>query len=514
MLILAAGLTAAVPARSQTYGGVLKVALDTDPNCLDPQQAGNNNSLNISRQITDSLTDQNPDTGEIVPWLATSWSVSADSRRFTFFLRPGVTFSDGTPVDAAAVKANLERIISLGARATLGSSYLAGVQSIATPDHDTVVVTFAQPSAQFLQASSTMSLGLLSLETVKKSADERCQGQLVGTGPFTIVSFVHNQLTRIARRDDYNWPSVLAGHGGKAYLEGIDYYVIAESGVRVGSLLSGQIDVDAVVLPQDEPVLRARNLPLLVRTNPGVVSGFYPNEANPILKSQAVRQALNKAINRAELQSIIGPGRPPASAVLARTTPLYGDLSQELAYDPQGARQLLDAAGWSVGGDGIRTRDGQRLTLKVDYSNVIPSLELVQQQLRAVGIELRLNRVSIAQAMAVLESPEYVLRYGNLTRADPDILRTVFHVKGRNLANRPPGEVDDLLARLSATLDPDLRRQLVEQASLLLLREGHSIPISEYTSVLATGRRVRGLHFEASTRLQFYDTSLQQAPAP
>jgi ABC-type transport system substrate-binding protein len=100
-------------------GGVLRVAIDTDPQCLDPQQAGNNNSLNIGRQITDSLTDQRPDTGELVPWLATHWEVSEDNTAFTFHLREGATFSDGAPIDAAAVRADLEGIVKLGARASL-----------------------------------------------------------------------------------------------------------------------------------------------------------------------------------------------------------------------------------------------------------------------------------------------------------------------------------------------------------------------------------------------------------
>lgn len=135
-------------------GGTLRVALDGDPQCVDPQQAGNNTALNVGRQLVDSLTDQDPVTGEIVPWLAERWDVDADSRRFTFVLRQGVTFSDGAAVDAAAVKANLHAIVALGARSILGSTYLAGLKRIDTPDSHTVVVEFEQPNAQFLQATS------------------------------------------------------------------------------------------------------------------------------------------------------------------------------------------------------------------------------------------------------------------------------------------------------------------------------------------------------------------------
>ena len=120
---------AATPAHGATpqYGGILKVALDGDPACVDPQQPGNNTALNIGRQITDSLTDQDPETGNIVPWLATSWKAEEDNRRFTFVLRDGATFSDGSKLDADAVKANFDGIVKMGARASLASTYLAGV---------------------------------------------------------------------------------------------------------------------------------------------------------------------------------------------------------------------------------------------------------------------------------------------------------------------------------------------------------------------------------------------------
>ncbi|CAH2603919.1 ABC transporter substrate-binding protein [Rhodovastum atsumiense] len=508
-LAFAAALPAIAAAAEQPRaGGVLRVAIDTDPQCLDPQQAGNNNSLNIGRQIVDSLTDQHPDTGEIVPWLATAWTLSPDSRSFTFTLRPGVTFSDGTPVDAAAVRANFEGIVALGARSTLGAGYLAGLQAIETPDPRTVVIRFAQPNVQFLQATSTMSLGLLAPATLAKSPEDRCQGQLIGSGPFVVASFVHNQQARITRRDGYAWPSALAAHAGPAYLDAIEYRVVPEAGVRSGSLLSGQIDVNTGVPPQDEAVLLGRNIPLLARGNPGVVYTLYPNESVAPLSEPAVRRAINKAIDRPALRPILSRFQAVATAPLARTTPLYSDLSPLLAHDPDGARALLDGAGWRVGPDGVRVRDGQRLSFRLDYWQFAPFLELVQQQLRDVGIELRLNRTTIAQVTAIQTGGSFPVRFANLTRADPDILRAVFGVGERNMALRQADATDDLLTRSSGTPDRAARAELIRAASIRLIEDGHSIPIVELATIIGTGRQVRGLHFEASSRLQFYDTWL------
>lgn len=495
-------------------GGVLRVAFDGDPNCIDPQQAGNNTALNVGRQLVDSLTDQDPQSAAIVPWLAERWEVSDDSRQFTFHLREGATFADGSPLDAAAVKANFEAIVALGAQAQLASTYLAGLDTIEVLGPLSVRIGFHQPNAQFLQASSTMSLGLLAPATLKRSAEERCQGALVGSGPFNVKCFEHNRLVRIEARHDYAWPSSLAGHQGRAWLDAIEFHILPESGVRLGSLLSAQIDVNTSVPVQDEAVLQAQGVPSIARSNPGIVFNLTPNESHPPLDDANVRRALNKAIDRSQLQSVISRYQKPASSVLASSTPYYQDLSASLAFDPEGAAKLLDAAGWAKGADGWRQRDGQRLSFALDYwQATTPVLELVQQQLRQAGVELRLNKSTIGQVSLLQTSQNYQLWFFNLTRADPDVLRTVFLAAGRNVNVRGALPLDQALLDSAASLDAHKRGELIAQASQALLEQGHVIPLVEAATVTAFRHAVRGLHYEASTRLQFYDTWLAQPEA-
>ncbi|AZY49203.1 ABC transporter substrate-binding protein [Bordetella avium] len=491
-------------------GGVLKVALAGDPLCVDPQQPGNNTALNIARQITDSLTDQDPKTGDVVPWLATHWEVEDDSRRFRFVLRDGVRFSDGTPLDAEVVKANFEGIVKMGARASLASTYLAGLDRIETPDPRTVVVIFKSPNAQFLQATSTMSMGLLSKATLAESYEARCQGKVIGTGPFELDSYTQNQSARLSRRDDYGWPSSLAAHQGRAYLEGIEFRVIPESGVRTGSLLSRQIDVNTEVPPQDEPLLEARGLPVLARANPGLVYTLFPNESISPGSSRAVRRALVKGINRPELQAILSRYQRPASSVLASTTPLYQAQPEALAYDPEGAIKLLEEEGWVPGPDGIRVKNGERLAFRLDYWQSVTYLELIQQQLRAIGVDLQLKKGVIGQVNAIRDTGKAPLQFYNLTRADPDIIRTVFQASGRNVNLRQAADVDEVLARSAATLDAAERKALVNRAAELLVEEGHAVPLVELATVTGLGKHVHGLHYDASSRLQFYDTWIKR----
>lgn len=492
-------------------GGTLRVAFDADITCADGQQVGNNTALNVSRQLTDSLTDQDPATGKIVPWLAESWDVSDDSTTFTFHLRDGVQFTDGTPFTAQSVKDNFEGIVDLGAKSSLGSTYLAGLTGIDTPDPRTVTVRFAEPDAQFLQASSTMTLGFYAPSTLAETPEQRCTGDLVGTGPFTLTDFSPAGGASLVRNDDYRWGSALAQHQGPAYLDGIDFTVVPESGVRNGSLASGQIDVDTAVQPQDEELLDQSGFPIVDRPNPGVNYSLFPNWKKGPFTDPRVRQAVNAAVNRDELTAVLSARQKPATSVLGSTTPGYTDQSDLLRHDPDTANRLLDEAGWTGrDSDGFRTKDGARLTVPVGYWQTAPFLELVQQQLRAVGVDLQLEKKTMAETSAAQQARTNDVEFYNLTRSDPDVLRTVFDAGGRNVNNRPAGHVDDLLGDSLATTDPATRARTVGDITADLVRDGNVIPLVELSGISATAPDVHGYRYEASSRLQLLDTWLSE----
>jgi peptide/nickel transport system substrate-binding protein len=490
-------------------GGTLKVAYDTDPPCLDGHQVGQNVTLNITRQITDSLTDQDPKTGEIKPWLAKSWDVADDAKTFTFHLREGVKFQDGTTFDSSSVKENFEAIEDLGAKATIGQSYIDGLKEIDTPDKQTVTFTFDKPNAQFLQSTSTMNLGFYSSKTLKQTAEQRCTGKdLVGTGAFELDKVEHNRAITLKRNDDYDWPSSLAAHDGPAYLDGIEFSIVPEASVRNGTLLSGQIDVDTSVQSQDEQILEAQGLGLTARANPGVVYNLVPNATGAITKDKAVRKALLKGIDRDQLGTIISDHQAPATSVLAKSTPQYEDLSKALAYDPEGAKKLLDDAGWTPGADGIRTKHGKKLSTTLTYWQDAPFLELVQQQLRYIGFDLQLEKKTIAEVTAAQAEGKEDLTFGNLTRSDADIIRNYFGADAQNANSRKSGKIDKVLARTTETLDEDERTADFNEAAKLILDEGYSIPLVELTSIVGTGKNIHDFAFEASSRYQLHDTWL------
>ncbi|MGI5131448.1 ABC transporter substrate-binding protein [Pseudonocardia sp. CA-107938] len=506
----AGGATAGAPAGPPQPGGTLRFAVSSDQGCVDPQQVGSNDSIYSLRQLVDSLTDQDPGTGELKPWLATSWTSTPDAKSYTFTLKPGVTFSDGTPLDAAAVKANFDRVPSLGARGTLPKGYLTGYAGSTVVSPTQLTVTFDRPNVQFLQGTSTHSLGILSPATVALSDDERC-AKVVGSGPFTLQSYTKNSVTALVKRPGYTSPSSLAAHSGDAYLDRLEFRVVPESGVRVGSLTSGEVDAIGNIGQQDEAPLTGAGIQLPARANPGLPFGIAFNASRPLGADPAVRQALSWAIDRPEVVSAVyTSATKPATAPLASSTPGYADQAARLGFDAAKAGSLLDADGWRPGPDGIRTRNGQPLRIELTWfanagSNK-PTLELIQQQVRKVGIDLQLRDRPISDNAVVQQSGEFDALWGNLTRADPDVLRSTYSTAGANIYRLPKTPLDDLLAAQAAQPDEDQRTATVAKALATITENYWTVPVVELTTTLGVAPAVHDLKFDASSRIQLYDT--------
>ncbi|MFB7504355.1 ABC transporter substrate-binding protein [Streptomyces broussonetiae] len=492
-------------------GGTLTFAVGSDAGCVDPQQVASNETIYSVRQIVDSLTDQDPKTGKIVPWLAKSWKVSSDATTFTFHLRSGVTFSDGSKLTAQVVKDNFDAVPKLGALGTLAEGYLSGVKSTTAVDPLTVKVTFSQPNAQFLQATSTHSLGIESSASVKETPQQKCSDGVIGSGPFVLKQYVQNQSITLTKRTGYTWGSSRWSKKGEAYLDKLVFKVVQEAGVRAGSLQSGQVDAISSVGKANEAALKGGQVTLQRRANPGVVFGLGLNNSRPALKDARVRQAILYAVDRQQIADTVFPtGTQPATSVLAHTTPDHTSLASDLASDAAKAKSLLDAAGWKTGSDGIRTKDGKKLSLTVKWfpnaSTNQPALELIQQQLKAVGVDVALKQLQVTQFAPTLQSGDFDAAWGNVTRADPDILRSSFSTKLANFYHLPASSLDTALSEQAATVDPAKRRQLVTQAQQSLVQNAYYVPVVELQTQLGVSKKVHDLNFDASSRIQLHDT--------
>ncbi|GAA3850372.1 ABC transporter substrate-binding protein [Streptomyces sedi] len=476
-------------------GGTVTYAFTAAPDCVDARQRPQLNSRLVGRQLADTLTEQDPETGELLPWLATSWTVDEEVRAFTFELRDDVTFSDGERFDAEAVKANLDAIVELGALAPQGGSFLAGYERTVVDDEFTVTVEFAEPNAQFLQATATQSLIQLSPDSLGNDPADLCRGDFSGSGPFTLESFRPESTVELTRRDDYAWASPLAENQGAAHVERLVLEGVPEGSVRQGSLTSGQVDLIESVPASGQAGLEADDRFVVESVVlPGIAIPYIPLVHSPTLQHPDTRRALGLALDReAIVQAVYGGVSEPATGVLTSTNPGHVDQSDEVRYDPEAAVELLENAGWdTVGEDGVRRdAEGERLSLTLTYENSSPEAEqqhqLAQAQWAEVGVELVLDPVADMPFVDMDEYPGDIATWSQ-TRADVDVIRLVyssFHPEMSMLYGHPDEELDGLLASLQTTADSEERLAIAEEAQRLIVERGYSVPV--YDRVWAYG---------------------------
>ncbi|RZU66074.1 peptide/nickel transport system substrate-binding protein [Microterricola gilva] len=487
---------------------------------LYPPQAGFYPNGGVVNNIAARLTYQNPETLEIEPWIADSWEVNADATEYTFTLRDGVTFSDGTPVDAAAVAKNFD-VYGLGNKelALTISEAINNYASSEVVDASTVTFRFSAPAPGFLQATSTINSGLLSPATLDLPLEKFGAGNaaaIIGAGPFVISDEKLGTELTFTARDDYDWAPPSLEHQGRAYLDDIHLIVTPEDSVRIGSLTSGQADYIRYVQAFDEAAVESAGFELYAPQTRGVNNSLSLRFTNPLLSDIKVRQALVAGVNAQEVvDTLFTANYPVATSSLSSTALGYKDESEHLAYDPKKSAKLLDEAGWTEGADGIREKDGTRLSLDVYEAKPQPlskqTLELVSQQLKTIGVELNVKAADAGSYAEDIKDPLKTPLYHSMVgRADLDVIKSQFHTKNRNVLLSNDTKLDALLEAVASEPDPAKRLEADAAVQDYLAEQAYVIPLFEEPQVYGAADYVEGVEFESVGRPSFYDVWLNK----
>ncbi len=526
-LALLAGSTSSWAADAPVKGGTLIYLEQQAHTNLYPPAGGFYPNGGILNQITDKLTYQNPQTLQIEPWIAESWTANADKTQYTFKLHPGVTFSDGTPLDANAVAKNFDTY-GLGNK----EHHLPVSEVINNYDHSevidplTVKFYFKKPSPGFLQGTATIGSGLVSLSTLARDFNALGDARhIIGSGPFVVSSETLGREVDLTARKDYNWGPKDLKQQGRANLDGIKIIVTGEDSVRIGALLAGQADFIRQVQAYDEKQAEAKKFPIYAPSTRGVNDGISFRPDNPLVADLKVREALLHGIDSKQIvATLFSPNYPVATSVIAASAAGYVNLSDQLKYDPELSKKLLDEAGWKPGPNGIRQKDGKPLALTIYESLPQPQnkevLQLVAQQWNQLGVKLTILAGDagsrVADSLDPLKTPVNVVEVG---RADPDVIKSEFYPTNRDallqlggLSSKVKSFKDDklnkLLVDISAEVDPQKRLALAGDAQRYLLSQAYEIPIFEEPQVFAGAPYLHDVTFEAVGRPSFYSAWL------
>ncbi|MFT4185567.1 MAG: ABC transporter substrate-binding protein [Rhizobium sp.] len=498
-------------------GGVLKVGLGTDTAIIDPSITGSSITAVITRNIVDSLVGQAEDNS-FKPWLAERWEINPDNTVYTFHLRKGVTFSDGTPLDAAAVKYNFDRILDPKTTSSYAKSLLGPIDKIEAPDASTVVIRYRQSFAPLLQGLSLPYLGIQSAAYLQKTANTT--NTVVGSGPYILDSYVKGNGSKLSRRADYNWGPGYAAHTGPAHFDEIDFKYLPEASVRLGALASGQVQaIDAVPPANFRSVQGNGALQVVTKENPGVSSSFLLNASKGPFKDVKVRQAFQSAVNVAAAVKAAYFGTLKTADNILGPSTLYYDpgLKAKWGFDLAKANRLLDEAGWKEkDADGVRKKDGQRLTLHYVYDSAqvgdsdITLAQAAQYQVRQAGFDFQLDPVDAGGFTARTGANDYDLVSLYYVRAEPDILRTVFHS-----AYAPPNganysrvnSLDEKLSKAIGASDAE-RKQLYGEIQTEIIEQAYAVPRYIAAYQLGASKKLLGISWATNAKPNFYDAWL------
>ncbi|ADO44307.1 putative ABC transporter substrate-binding protein (plasmid) [Ketogulonicigenium vulgare Y25] len=232
-----------------------------------------------------------------------------------------------------------------------------------------------------------------------------------------------------------------------------------------------------------------------------------------------MRQAIQHAINSEELiRTVWGPSWTPRTAVLSESTPGWADFSDLLTFDEGRANAILDEAGWLRGEDGFRSRDGQRLSVRIIpragqrlsvriIMSSPASDQLVKQQLAAVGIDYNIERLDSATSTARVQAGEYDIYKWQMTRADPAILNAVWNSNrtSQGVARSPASELDDLLLVQESAIDTAARAAAAADVQRYLIENALVVPLVDRAWTYAIHPSGHGLRLDGETKLVFFD---------
>lgn len=503
-------LAACAPAAAPTGGAASTTAGEAAPAAGTPRQGGTMVWLGHQEVAGLSPDDDGPDIqavliynihnplvyyntfNELETVLADSYEVSDDGLTYTFKLKEGVKFHDGTDFTAKDVKYTFDyyRNPDNGA-VNIGN--FTNVASVDTPDDYTVVVNMSDINAASL--STWAATGIVQSAYHAEVGEDTYRTAPIGTGAYKLKEWRAAEFTELEAFEDH--------FRGRPNIDVIRLEVVPEPSVRTIALQTGDADATVWPLLVEDTLAFSQDPNFVVLSALGNSIKHFPlNNSLPQLSDKRVRQAMLQALDREKIVADLWQGA--ASVAHSNIPPssfYYNAALQQYPYDVAAANALLDEAGWAPGADGIREKDGTRLaftitTITGDQARR-PIAELAQQMLKEVGIEVQLAEAPVASILeglraGTIDSSIFNWTYNN-GAIEPDPYSTLHSQGGNNFNQFKNEEMDKLIEEGLITVDPDERKKIYDRIQEIFVEEVPALYLQfdEWQNVFNS--RVKGL---------------------
>ncbi len=466
---------------------------DGEPSCLDPHVGGNFPQALLATQVLESLVSLDED-GNIVPWLATEWEASEDGLTWDFTLDAAAKFTDGTPVDAAAVKANVEHLQDPETGSSTGYLAVRQVDEVEVVSDTVARFHLTRPDAALLESLAQPWVAIQSPAGIERGKDENCLAP-IGSGPYIVDEWVKQDHITLTRNPDYaTSPTGIDAPASDAATT-LTWRFIPDATARFAALEAGQVDIIDNPLPEQITTAEASDdLAHLDAPRPGASNRIELNSGQAPFDDQLVREAfIASADVNAGLDALFEGHAPRSYSALSSREPLGIQSPDAYVFDQDLANELLDEAGWSERNDeGIRVKNGETLTVRFPVTGAQSTqaeqalFEQIQAGAREVGFDVQITLLDLSGWYGALAAHEYELVSAPYTKIGPDVLRFLFHSDATipapsgyfaNNSQVQSPELDALLEVIGSSQNANERAEAAEAAQQWIADAALILPI-------------------------------------
>ena len=466
---------------------------DAEPDCLDPHVGGNYPQALLATQVLESLVSLDKD-GNIVPWLATAWTTSEDGLSWDFTLDPKAKFSDGTAVDAAAIKANIEHLQNPDTGSSTGYLAVQQIAEVEIVSPDVARFHLTRPDAALLESLAQPWVAIQSPAGIDRGTEANCLAP-IGSGPFVVTDWTKQDRIVLDRNPDYATPPTGFEVASADAPKQLIWRFIPDATARFAALQSGEVDIIDNPLPEQITTAESdAQLAHLDAPRPGASNRLELNTAQAPFDDKLVREAFIAAADvNPGIETLFEGTTERSYSALSSVEPLGLQSPDAYKTDPERANELLDEAGWGEkNADGIRVKDGKPLTVRFPVTGAQSTqteqalFEQIQASAREVGFDVQITLLDLGAWYGALGAHEYELVSAPYTKIGPDVLRFLYHSDATVPA--PSGyfanhsmianpELDKRLDAIGSEQDPEARAAAAQAAQQFIADEQIILPI-------------------------------------
>lgn len=454
-------------------GGSVVYGMTQDLASLDPHVDTDAGTRDVVFNLYEGLVKPTSDSG-FIPAVASDYTISDDAKTYTFTLRDGITFHDGTPVTIEDVKYSIDRYAEIQGESSAFSSL---VDSVEVQDDKTLVVNLKESYSEFLP--------MMTIAIIPQSNEDPA-GNPIGTGPFKYVSYTPGQNLELEKYDGY-WQE------GVPSLDSVEFKFIADVDTAFVELQAGTIDILKYLTAAQAETLGDEDYNI-VQGSMNLVHAMYLNSAYEPLSKTEVRQALCYAVDRDAINNFIFGGKSHiiGSHMIPAMSKYYEPEAETVySYDPEKAKELLADAGYADGFD-------LEITVPSSYSQHVDSAQIIADELSQVGVNVTLNQVEWSTWL------QDVYKGGNFqatvigfdgTLAPSDWLKKYVTDDAKNFMHYSNTEYDDVFNTAYTTVDDDVKVENYKKAQMILAEDAAAVYIEDPANLVAVSKKFGGYTF-------------------